>query len=423
MATTRTFQAMLNEYLPNELLKEELIARDYILKSVQKDDKWKGGNLVVPFKSAGASSVKFGGLTDSADISQSTYVRGNIANYREVWGSLIFNHTDIMQNDKLSEQNFLRLLPDELEDFMAYKKEVVSIQLGSGPHFATVKDQSAIGGQANPTAGGLISVDKIDRFQVGQKAVLDDNDSAAVSVYITAVNVNTKTITVSATRGGAALDVSAYTVAQAAKLYHDGVFDAGGNHDTFISMRQALLSAANGGSTNLHGVAKTTAPILQAVNINGSTITAANILDKMFDAYTDVRERSKGLADQYLMSFKHYGSIMKLLELNKGAYRVVEAPKESLYGWAETTISNVTGRTVKIVGIQEMDDDIIPMVDWRSITFRSDGYFRKRKSPEGKEFFEIRGTSGFQYIVDCCLFGEMEYKKAGHSAIIHTISY
>ena len=37
MGTTRTFQDMLNEYLPNELLKEELIMRDYVLQNVQKD--------------------------------------------------------------------------------------------------------------------------------------------------------------------------------------------------------------------------------------------------------------------------------------------------------------------------------------------------------------------------------------------------
>jgi len=50
MSTTRTFQDMLNEYLPNRLLKEELIKRDYILSTIDKDDSWKGGKLIVPFK-------------------------------------------------------------------------------------------------------------------------------------------------------------------------------------------------------------------------------------------------------------------------------------------------------------------------------------------------------------------------------------
>ena len=58
MATTRTFNDMLNEYLNYDLLKEEMTKRDYVLKRVEKDNKWKGGNLVVPFKAAGASSVK-----------------------------------------------------------------------------------------------------------------------------------------------------------------------------------------------------------------------------------------------------------------------------------------------------------------------------------------------------------------------------
>jgi hypothetical protein len=416
MATTRTFQDMLNEYLPNTLLKEELIMRDYILQNVQKDDGWKGGNLVVPFKGAGASSVKFGGLTDSADIAQSTYVRGNIADYREVWGSLIFNQRDLQEHDgKIPETTFLRLLPDELEDFLDYKKEVVSIQLGSGPHFALATGDGQV--------AGTITVNKIDRFMIDQKVILDDDDSAAGTFYVIAIDVNTKTVTLSATRGGAAADISAFTLAQNAKFYHDGVFDAGGNHDTFISMRDVLLSAANGGATTVHGQTKTAYPLLQAVNINGSAITASNILGKMFDAYTEVRERSKGRATEYLMSLKHYGSVMKQLELQKGSYRVVEEPKESLYGWMEMKIANVTGQVTKIVGIQEMDDDIIPLVDWRSITFRSNGYFRKRISPDGREYFEVRNSTGYQYIVDVCLFGEMEYKKPGHSAIIHGISY
>lgn len=424
MATQRTFQDMLNEYTPNELLKEELIMRDYILQNVQKDNNWKGGNLIVPFKRSGASSVRFGQLTASNDISQSKHIRGNISDYREVWSSLIFNQRDLQEHDgKIPETTFLRLLPDELEDLMDYKKEVVSIQMGSGPHFAEVIDNSANGGVANPTAAGLVSVNKIDRFQEDQKVVLDDDDSADGTFYVTNVNVNTKTVTLSATRGGAAADLTAFTVAQNAKFYHDGVFDAGGNHDTFVSMRDALLTVGNGGSATLHGQTKTSAPILQAVNINGSAVTAANILDKLFDAYTEVRERSKGLASEYLMSLKNFGSIMKQLELQKGQYRVVEDPKESLYGWMEMKIANVTGRVTKIVGIQEMDDDIIPLVDWRSITFRSNGYFKKRISPDGREYFEIRNENGYQYIVDCCLFGEMEYKKPGHSAIIHSINY
>lgn len=420
--TRRNFQDMLNEYLPNELLKEELIMRDYIIQNVQKDNNWKGGKLIVPFKGSGASSVSFNELTPAADIVQSKYVRGSIDDYREVWGSLIFNQRDLQEHDgKIPESTFLRLLPDELEDFMDYKKEVVSIQFGTGPQFANVV------AAGTTLASGILQVDKIDRFMINQKFVLRDATTGNEEVqYVTAINIDDEQITVSATVGGAANDLTAGTVfniANPIRMYHPGVSDGAGNFNTFVSFKDAFLSAVNGGSATLHGVPKTAWPILQAVNIDGSGITATNILDALFDAYTEVRRRSKGRATEYLMSLKNYGSIMKQLELQKGAFRVVEDPKESLFGWMEMKIANVTGQVLKFVGIQEWDDDTIALVDWRSITFRSNGYFKKRISPDGREYFEVRNTNGYQYIVDCCLFGEMEYKKPGHSAIIHTISY
>lgn len=100
MGTSRTFQAMLNDFLPNELLKEELVKRDFLLNKIEKDDTWigasgstgNGGNLIVPFKAAGASSVSYGQLTASNDVAEDNYVRGQISTQPEVWGSMLFNH-------------------------------------------------------------------------------------------------------------------------------------------------------------------------------------------------------------------------------------------------------------------------------------------------------------------------------------------
>lgn len=407
---------MLNQYLPNELLKEELIQRDYIVQNVNRDDQWKGGTLIVPFKGSGASSIAFGQLTAQTDVAQSTYVRGQITNYQEAWGTLIFNQRDLQEHDgKIPESTFLRLLPDELEDFMDYMKEVVSVQLGSGPHFATAT--------VDGTNAGVLGVDHIDRFTIDQKCVLVDDDTGAANYYVIAIDMNNEKVTLSATRGGAAADISAYTVAAHAKVWHDGVYDAGGAYSTFVSLRQALLSAANGGVSTLHGQTKTAWPILQAINYSGSGVTAANILDTCFDFMTSVRRRGKGRGTELLMDLTNYGSVLKQLELQKGSYRVVEDPKESLYGWMEMKIANVTGQVIKFVGIQEFDKDIICFVDWRSITFRTNGFFRKRISPDGREYFEIRAQTGYQYLVDTCLFGEMEYRKAGHSAVMYGINY
>ena len=415
MGTDRTFNAMLNEYLTERLLKEELLKRDYVLQKVEKDNNWKGGTLPVPFRGGRASSVKFGGLTPANDIAQSKHVRGNITDYVEVWGSMIFNHRDLQEHDgKIPESTFLRILPDEVDDFMDFVKMVTSVQLGTGPHFAKVTASGS-------AASGIFTVDRIDRFEINQHILLDDDDTATVAdVYVTAINVNDKTVTLSLTRGGSAANLSAYTAAQNAKFYYDGVTDGAGNNTTFVSIRQALLSAANGGSSTIHGVSKLLYPHLQAVNISGAAITAANILEKMFDAYTEVRTRAKGNASTYLVSFKHLGSIMKLLEAQKGPYRVTKDANASIFGWTEIEITSVKG-TLTVVGIQEMDDDIIPIIDWRSMKFCTNGFFKKRVSPEGDQYYEVRNTTGFQYVVDVSLFGEMMYKNPGHCGIIHSI--
>jgi len=83
---------MLNEYLPNELFKEEMVKRDWLLSTIEKDNNWKGGTLVFPFKSQSASSIAFGSLTASTDVSEDDYVRGQITTQPEVWGTMSFNH-------------------------------------------------------------------------------------------------------------------------------------------------------------------------------------------------------------------------------------------------------------------------------------------------------------------------------------------
>jgi hypothetical protein len=415
MSTSRSFQDMLNQYLPNKLLKEEMIKRDYILTNIEKDDKWKGGKLIVPFKAAGASSIKMGGLTAANDVSEDLYVRGSIDDYKEMWGTMLFNHRDIMDHSgRIVEDSFLKILPDTIDDFMSFMKMTASVQMGTGPHFSTL----VAGGTP---ASGIAKVSNIDRFCLNQKVGLKDNNSAIAYYYVTAIDVNADLVTLSATRGGAGADITAYTVAQAAKFYTDGA-DA----TYFNSIRDVLLSAANGGGANVHGQSKIAYPFLQAVNVDGSSITATNILDKLLDAYTEVRRKAKGRADRFLMSYKHFGSVLKAIE-NKangaGNWNVsVDDKKASLYGWDEIVINTVKGK-LTVVGIQEWDDDVIALLDMKSMVFRSNGFFQKRKSPEGMEYFEVRNTTGFQYLLDICLFGELEINKPGHNGIIYGISY
>ena len=410
MATTRSFQAMLNEYLPNELLKEEFVKRDYLLSKVEKKNDWLGGNLVVPFKAAGASSVAFGSLSASNDIAEDSYIRGGVSGHKEVWGSLIFNHRDLMEHEQISEQNFLKILPGTVEDFLDYMKNVVSVNLLNGAHFAKLTEDG--------DASGNITVDRPDRFMIGQKIIVQDDNTAAVTAYVLSINMNSKVVNAVTARGGATpANFSAITVDQNGKVYNDGAVS-----NSFSSLRDALLSAANGGRSTLYGVTKTLYPYLQAINVDGSGVTATNIMQKIFDGLTTIRQLGKGNPSDVIMSYKNFASCMKVIEASKGAYNVVpNSQRTSQYGWTELEVGSVTKGALKLVAVQEADDDIIQFIDWRALKFCSNGFFRKRISPDGIEYFEVRNTSGFQYIVDMCLFGELVVNRPSYCGIMYSI--
>lgn len=412
MATTRTFSAMINEYLPNELFNEELLKRDWFYQNVAKDQKWLGGDVIVPFVGAYASTVEFGSLASDSDISEMTAVRGKISGYKELIGSLVFNATDLMQHGKVSEQNLLRILPDQVNAFMDYMKQVASQGLLTGPAFATLTEDGDTGGT------GLMTVDKIDRFQIGQKFYLDDGNSSPQALYVTAVNVNTNVVTVSDSRGGSAYSISGYTEAQSAKCYHPGSQSAG-----FTSVTEILLPYGTGiGSQTVHGQTKTAYPILQSVAASGASITASNILEKIFDHYSLVRQKAKGNADKIVVSYKHLGSIMKLIEARNGMYSQPTPPRVSVYGWTEIDVVSVRGK-LTIVGLQEANDSEILFLDMNAFTFRSNGGFRKFAQPDGQEYYVKRAVTGYSFILDIALFGDLECRAPGHCGILHTISY
>lgn len=410
MSTSRSFSAMLNDYLPNSLFKEEMVKRDWILQNVEFDNNWSGGDLVVPFKGAQASSVAFGALTDSTDIAEDAFVRGAITAQPEAWFTMKFNHRDIMEHGKISEQNFLKLLPDTVEDGISYFKQCVSLSFLNGTSFAAVTD-------ATNAATGIMIVDRIERFEIGQKASLDDDDSVPTDVYVTAININTSAVTLSATRGGAAANLAAYSVAQNSKFYFPGSQLSG-----FTSLKSSLLSATNGGASTLYGQTKLAYPYLQAVNVSGASINASNILDTIFDAYTTIKNRGKGNPNKIIVSYKHLGSIMKLLETQKGAYHADQkSTKVSVYGWTEITVFGVKG-TLDIVSPQEMDNDYIMFLDLRALKIYTNGMFRKRVSPDGVEYFETRATTGYSYIVDVCLFGDLVLLRPSYCGILFSVA-
>ena len=420
MATVRSFNSMLNDYIVYDLMAEELQKRSYLLENVEKENNWKGGPLPVPFKGASATSYKFGGLTATNDISEFAYVRGSVDDYKEIWGTMKWNARDLMEHEPVegqpsgivNEQSFLKILPDQLDEFLDGMKDCVSVALLCGSHFAKLT--------ADATANdGNIVVDRPERFSINQKVIVDDDNTAAQTGYVKTVNINTSTINLVTTRGGVTVvDFSAaqMTTAQNAKVYVDGA-----QSNSFTSLRDQLLSAANGGSANLFGQSKLAYPYLQAINVSGALMSATNVLDIVFDGWTTINKLGKGHATDVLMSYKHLGSVMKLLEAGAGAYRHVST-KASVYGYTEIVVVGVKGQ-LKLVGVHEMDDDVMYVLDWKALKLHSNGWFRKQVDPEGKQYYTVREETGYYYICDICFFGELILHAPCRCGIIFGINY
>lgn len=415
MATTRSFNSMLNEYLAYELLKDEHNKRNYLMGKVERDNSWKGGALVVPFEGASESSYKMGGLTDVADVSEAVFVRGTVSGQKEIFGTMVFNERDLSEHntgggDGVSEQSFLKNLPKRLSGFMDGMKEIVSTALLSGSHLCALT--------ANGDNTGVVSVDRIERLSIGKKVMIKDGNSSAVAGYISAIDMNASTATLKTDRTYATpLDCTAFTTAQGAKLYIDGGDTASNN---FTDLVDQLLPASAGGSANLFGQSKLAYPYLQAIAIDGSSVSSTNVLDSIFDAWATVIQKGRGTTDKtVLLSYKHLGNVMKKLETGSGAYRHVET-KVSAYGYTEITVAGARG-VLTLAGVQEMRNDVIIFVDWSGIKFHTNGDFHVIKDPEGKMYYVQRSTSGYKYFVDVALRGELVVSAPWKMGIIHSI--
>jgi len=410
MSTNRDFQNMLNEYLAVDLLKLEMKKQDYFMQKADMDEGAKGGTIPVPFEGQHASSMEFGQLADDTDISKYKYVRGQLSPTVEAWGSLIFNHRDLMEHDgKVNEKSFLKILPGQVTDFVSNMKMQISVNMLNGSSFAKIT--------VDGTLLGVLEVDRVERFSLDQKIVLQDINTPAATYYVIAIDVNAGTlklgtVIVSATRGGAPADVSAYKVLEFAKVYVPGALTS-----SYSSIKSQLQSFANGGPALIFGQTKTAYPFLQAVQIDGSGVSATNILQKIFDGAARRQQLGRGSGSlEVICSYKHMGSILALLEIGggsfgtpyKGAFNVVPGSRKvSAYGWQEISIGSPNGDMLKIVAILDMDNDWMWYCDWETVKVYSNGGLQRRTAPDGKQFYEKRATSGYIYVLDHCLIGDV----------------
>lgn len=408
MAIEREFADMLNEHLSVDLINNELEDRSAYYKKVPKDESWKGGTLPVPIKGATASNVQYDGYTDESDLAYNDYLRGKEEGYKTLTFSMPFKHRDIIEhNGRVNKDSFLKVLADNIEDGVNFLRNAITINLLNGGHY----DLATAAG----TNLGVVTVANPQRFQIGQKLEID-----SATAYVRTVDINAKTITVyDARTGGAVVDMSGVASG-------DKIFLPGQNGKGFLSLKEIILPASLGGSDTLHTLTKASNPRLQTPSYNGSSITASNILDTIFDAFVDVKTRGgMGNATEVWMSWKHLGSCMKKLESQKGPFRTKEGSlKAGLFGFMEIEVFQVgTGQTVKLVGVPEQDHDFMAIIDWNVLKFSSNGGIRRVATPDGNNFYTKRATTGYTYIADLELFGQQTCNGPTALGAIHSISY
>ena len=412
MSTTRTadFAAMINEYLPNKLMQQELKKRDFLFNQVEEDKNWKLGNYIVPFTSAVSSSVKFGSLTDLSDISKEKEVRGVISAHKEVWGTMLFEAKDIMINDKISEQNFLRILPDQIERHMNYFKQVLGQNFLSG---SAIEELTA-----NGTAGGLATVGNPERYELDQ--LLNFSSDVVVGPivgYVSAINVNTGVLTIVTARGGATpVDLSTLLTVDNAKVYNDAQ-----KADGFSSVIDLLKPLSAGGPANIYGVAKTSTKYTQAIHVDGSAFVAADLLKNIFKTYVKIRKVGGGKPNQVLMSYNNYAACVNAIENQKGAFNVIPmTSKMEVFAWDQITVGGFlsNGEPVTLVALQEMNDSDMIFFDKSTFVIASNGGLRKHKTPDGIEFYTTRQSTGYKYVIDTCLMGDLICKAPYKNGIV-----
>lgn len=424
-----TFNNMINEYLPYDLLMQEFQEKNWLLKNSNMIEGWLGDTLVIPYQSTLPSSVKMGGLTAEADIAEAEYVRGTLSGYKECWASMVFNSRDIMEHDTVSEKNFLKLLPNQIDQCLAYQKELVSITVLNTQNISTILSIDTAGGAATLA---LVTVSNPENLKINQKVLLRDTPNTQEEAYINAINTNTGQLTLADSRGGTEYNPALTVTATGGQVYLEDTISGTDNNGFTSLLDQILPSGYLNAPATVFGQTKTASTFTQGLLYDaadwangsiasgtqgaGNLITAASdVLAEIFNALAKARQR-KANPTTFIMSYKHFSACMSALEygaggrtLGSGAFKNT-SNRVDYAGFSEISVGSVLG-SVKLVAINEMTDKLIIGLDTSKLDFHTNKGFKIQESPDGLKFYPIRNTTGYKYIVDACFYGDFVYNS------------
>lgn len=416
MATTQNLTALLKRYQPYNLIMEEMKRRNYFWNKVKKKTGWApGSTMTIPFEGGEYSSMAFGALTDSSDVANMTAVAGTLSTQPELWGTMKFAERDLDAATDL-EKAFATLVPAKTKQFVERMTDRVSMSLLHG-HVARIY-ATWNGADADDATNGVVYVDHPERFTLGERIYIDDDNSSPITTaYVTAIDRDTHLITVKDARSaGAAVNLSSYVD----EAQNPRIFLVGGVSSGFTSLRSQILSSANGGAATQFGETKTAYPILQGQNFSGDDITADNILEVVNDYFFDTARFGSGNASEIIMSYKNFKNCVAGLQANNKRYS--QGDKSAGYGFRSIELMGPEN-DYKITGLKDLDDKEMYIIDWSTLTFHGHEFFQRKRHFNGEEFFLERATSGFNYLIDIKLQGDLVCSAPSHNGVIHSISY
>ena len=440
--TSGELNRLIKKYTPYDMMVEEARKQDYFLSKVNVKDGWKGGQMDISFKASKASSRRFGRLIHKDAINEATYGLGAITKYKELWGAMVFNQHDLLRHDSI-EQSLIKILPEQLDDFMVGMKEEAGRNFLNNNAVARVLSDPAT--DSVDMASGILKVTRPENFEMGQRIeigvvgsagtnmndgkLLTDgfSNDAIVSGYVSEIHMQDGEI-ILVDDANAAIDLALAGVDT--NNGHICTIQGGLDEAEIFSPldRQLLADPALGGSTHIFGLEKSKYPYTQAFNFDGSTIdTGAKLVKKIFESMLLTKRIGKGAPTEAIMSNRLLAGVMSSLQNglvsganSQGAQYFMKDTKASLYGWTEIEVFGVEG-SLKLVGVNDMEDNTVKILDWRGIDLHTNGLFEKDVDLDGNEYTTERTPTGKKYIVDIRMFGELVVSRPSYQGIIHSI--
>lgn len=398
------FNDLLKVYNAVDMIEAEIKKRSYYVDKLAMDKTWVGGEIPLPVEAGEASSMGFEGLVASADISNATYLKGKMTTQAEFIASQKFDQRDLERHGDL-KKSFLKIIPDKVEKFVSRMSERMNIMLLADGAICSLSDDGV--------ADGTITVDVPTLLTIGEKVVIKSMTEAPVTGYVKSIDKPLKKARIVATRGAVDyIDLSTMLEADQAKVYLPGALTAG-----FTSLKKQLLPLSLGGSDTWFTLNKADASVLQAARYDGSSMSASNFLDKLFEFYMDTLFVGEGNPTEMVMNLKHFGKIIPKLE---GSRRFAVADKSAGYGFRKITLLGPEGGEFTVTGVRDMPTDLIYITDWSKHKFYSDKFIERIKNPDGLEFYTERvagANGGYVHICDYRLYGDLAVIPGGNGVI------